>query len=84
MPKEKIYDLVQCYDTVVSWESGPAEHVLLGIETRDGRSLAEHLTGDGETPADFTGLWGTLDRDGINRLIRVLRRARDSAFGADA
>lgn len=25
-----------------------------------------------------------LDRDGINRLIRALRRARDAAFGADA
>lgn len=24
-----------------------------------------------------------LDRDGINRLIRVLRRARDAAFGRD-
>lgn len=29
------------------------------------------------------GLWTTLDRDGINRLIRVLRRARDQAFGRD-
>lgn len=26
----------------------------------------------------------TLDRDGINRLIRTLRKARDAAFGADA
>lgn len=26
----------------------------------------------------------TLNREGINRLIRVLRRARDSAFGSDA
>ena len=26
----------------------------------------------------------TLDREQINRLIRSLRRARDSAFGADA
>jgi hypothetical protein len=25
-----------------------------------------------------------LDRDGINRLIRTLRKARDAAFGADA
>lgn len=25
-----------------------------------------------------------LDRDGINRLIRALRKARDHAFGADA
>lgn len=26
----------------------------------------------------------TLDREGINRLIRSLRKARDAAFGADA
>lgn len=25
-----------------------------------------------------------LDRDGVNNLIRLLRRARDAAFGADA
>ena len=34
-------------------------------------------------PAQFTALWGTLDRGGVNHLIRVLRRARNSAFGAD-
>lgn len=81
MPKEKIYDLVDLFDVQVIWD----EHsVQVGIETHDGRSLAEHLTGGGETPADFTGLWGTYDRTGVNRLIRALRRARDSAFGADA
>lgn len=31
-----------------------------------------------------TGFAITLDRDGCNRLIRAIRRARDSAFGADA
>lgn len=35
-----------------------------------------------ETPSD--GVFTTLDRDGINRLIRSLRKARDAAFGADA
>jgi hypothetical protein len=30
------------------------------------------------------GLYVQLDRDGINRLIRALRKARDAAFGADA
>jgi hypothetical protein len=29
------------------------------------------------------GLFATLDREGINRLIRVLRRARDQAYGRD-
>lgn len=30
------------------------------------------------------GVFMTLDRDGINRLIRALRKARDQAYGADA
>ncbi len=30
-----------------------------------------------------TGLWSSLDRTGCNDLIRVLRRARDQAFGRD-
>lgn len=34
-------------------------------------------------PARFTALWGTLDRAGVNHLIRVLRRARNAAYGAD-
>ncbi len=33
--------------------------------------------------AGFTGLWGSLDRAGVNRLIRTLRKARDEAFGRD-
>lgn len=28
--------------------------------------------------------WSTLDRAGLNQLIRRLRQARDDAFGADA
>jgi len=31
-----------------------------------------------------TGLFVDMDRDGLNEAIRVLRRARDQAFGADA
>lgn len=36
-----------------------------------------------ETPAVVgeTGAWVTLDRHGCNDLIRILRRARDAAFG---
>ena len=31
----------------------------------------------------MAGLYSTLDRDAINNIIRVLRRARDQAFGRD-
>lgn len=30
------------------------------------------------------GWWSHLNRDGCNRLIRLVRKARDAAFGADA
>lgn len=30
------------------------------------------------------GWYGTYDRNGLNELIRTLRRARDAAYGADA
>ncbi|MCX5066639.1 hypothetical protein OOJ91_12195 [Micromonospora lupini] len=84
MPKETINDQSGMYDVQVGWQPSPTGSVQLGVESHDGRSIAEHLTGENETPANFTGLWGSLDRDGVNRLIRTLRRARDSAYGADA
>jgi len=40
----------------------------------------EPLVGNVATDA---GLWSDLDRQGCNDLIRILRRARDSAFGRD-
>jgi hypothetical protein len=33
--------------------------------------------------AEFSSLWATLNRQQINRLIWVLRRARDTAYGRD-
>lgn len=32
----------------------------------------------------FTSIWASLDRTGINRLITMLRKARDEAYGRDA
>jgi hypothetical protein len=37
-----------------------------------------------EADDEGRGLYADLDRLGINNLIRVLRRARDAAYGADA
>jgi hypothetical protein len=50
------------------------------------KQLSPVESANGETEdeaAQFTGLWGTFDRHQINQLIRVLRRARNSAYGAD-
>ena len=33
--------------------------------------------------SSYSDLWATMDRKGINDLIRHLRRARDAAFGRD-
>lgn len=30
-----------------------------------------------------SGVWSTLQRNDVNQLVRILRRARDSAFGKD-
>lgn len=90
MPKETITDLANMYDVQVGWQSG--SDVQIGVVTHDGGTIVEWLFPEASTGTitvsdsspSFTGLWGTLDREGINRLIRVLRRARDSAYGADA
>lgn len=31
----------------------------------------------------YSGIWASLNRSQINQLIKILRRARDSAFGKD-
>ncbi len=89
MPKEIIRDEAGMFDMVVGWTHGQSAQV--GIQTSDGRSLADVLRGGAavegqppqEDPAEFRSLWGTLDRAGINRMIAVLRRARDQAYGKD-
>jgi hypothetical protein len=80
MARELVYDEATMYDAEVRWE--PDKYVQVGIKTHDGRSVVDHLASS-EDPAQFTGFWGTFDRASVNRLIRCLRRARDSAFGRD-
>lgn len=38
---------------------------------------------NGPTTRGYQGVWATLDRGATNRLIKTLRRARDSAYGRD-
>lgn len=80
MPKEKIYDDAGMYDAQVLWSK---ELVQVGIETHDSEPLFTKLGGDGSDPAMFTGVWGSFDRAQINRMIRMLRTARDAAYGKD-
>jgi len=78
----------------VGW-SREAEHVELGV-VNPMAAAAVVAPGGGRAPSEIaypaaegthdpcTGWFMQLDRAGINRLIRVLRRARDQAFGEDA
>jgi len=59
--------------------SGEANHTLSDVER--GADIVEYIAG---RKPEFTGVWSTLNRNQINYLIRLLRKARDRAFGADA
>lgn len=80
MPRENVNsDLADIPTRVeVSWQAGA--YMQLTTAQR------EDAAGDDDTgPRPYvTGAHVSLDRDGVNRLIRVLRRARDAVFGKDA
>lgn len=76
----RLGDKVQTIYEYVATNAGrpikPEDHEDLG------RLLLNSL--DVVAGQQYDGLWASLDRHGVNRLIRTLRKARDSAFGADA
>ena len=79
MPKENINcDGSDAIRVEVHWETDRFVDVATTIR-RD-----EQQTSDAPEHFTWSGTHSTLDRAGINRLIRVLRRARDAAYGADA
>ncbi len=80
MPKETIYDEASMYDMEIGWAR---ENVQVGLVTRERIPIVQQLAKDAGDPAMFTSLWGTLDRAGCNRMIKMLRKARDEAFGRD-
>lgn len=77
MPRETVRDAIDMWDVQVGWSN---ESVQIGVTSRDNRPITELL----ENPEQYTGLWSNLDRDGCNRMIRLIRRARDGAYGSDA
>lgn len=81
MPKEIIRDQYEttpgvCATIEVGW-GRESSHVELGTVVHDS---------SGQRVAKVTenGMFVQLNRDGINRLIRALRKARDQAYGSDA
>lgn len=74
-------------ETVRGESRDPAPPVVhVGWNARDAGGYVQLATlpGAGGDRGDVGCQFVDLNRDGINRLIRALRRARDSAFGADA
>lgn len=90
MPKEVIFDKNrdqnEKYFVRLGWDK-EAEYVRLATVNSDGGLMLPDTTKtktelkpyDTETPGWFV----SLDRTGINRLIRALRKARDDSFGRD-
>lgn len=79
MPNEKVYRMEDDTrrEVAVVWRDGSVD---IGVDRGEPfRFLAMPVDVDEE----FTGLWMTLDRHEINRLIKALRRARDAAYGRD-
>lgn len=59
-----------------------SEHVEVGVLKHPrNRGVVEHVE---DWHSNKYGWFIQLDRAGINRLIRTLRKARDAAYGADA
>lgn len=93
MPKERIYNQRrQEFDVEVRW-SRESEYVSIATvmappHTSDApqnlKELVSTWDDDGlHYPDGKIGLYADLSRYELNELIRVLRRARDQAFGKD-
>jgi hypothetical protein len=64
----------------VGWSAG---HVQLATCSDDPDALRALGAAAAPDNVDWRGIFLRLDRDGINELIRNLRKARDSAYGRD-
>ena len=87
MPKEKVAGVVSFPEdgsdvdepiAEVRWNRWPDSYVSLVTRLRDCE-----VSPPGQDILASYGFHTQLDRDGINHLIRNLRRARDQAFGRD-
>ena len=84
MPRESVYGTDgDGYAVKVGW-SREHENVQIGVGGPIQIEFVEPLPANVTVSGPYDGLWVTMDRRGLNDLIRKLRRARDTAFGADA
>lgn len=66
----------------VGWQGGEVGHVQLAMEM-DIAHVAELLDQADENATRVTMWTGIIPRESVNKAIRVLRRARDQAYGRD-
>lgn len=79
MPKEVIYDKFGPQLT-----NGDPKLFTVNVGWSLGGDVQVATVDDSEPLGTVkSGLYVTLDRDGINRLIKALRKARDQAYGKD-
>ena len=64
----------------VGWSAGTVQLATASDDLDVLRALGEAAA---PNQTDWRGVFVQLDREGINDLIRNLRKARDSAFGRD-
>ena len=84
MPKEKIGG-IDCPDidlvVEVGWQAYPAGTVQVGAVQLSNTPADEYRMKIDGKPVN--GWYVSLDRNGLNRMIRTLRKARDQAYGRD-
>lgn len=86
MPKEYIEDRWTGHDND-DVAAGSSSKVKVGWSKEAGHVEVATVAPDAMTlqpTPEGNGWFVQLDRAGINRLIRTLRRARDDAYGSDA
>lgn len=91
MPRETVFSDVGDFVVTVGWSREQyvqvatecvAEPEVLRQRVLDLLNEGSATNPDGRHV--FRGWYTTLDRTQVNNLIRLLRKARDSAYGADA
>lgn len=92
MPKERISTDPNANVVELRWGTGPGVQIATSCPSRLVSAtipvdLSRHIDANRaeatEETHPFDGWYADLDRAGINRLIKALRRARDQAFGRD-
>jgi hypothetical protein len=91
MPKENINGVtMEALRAEVSWRADNGEGTgyvqLATVHTSSPATMPGEKQHDDDNPEPVTlvGWHVDLDREGCNRAIRALRKARDAAYGADA